>query len=192
MNTAEEYYKRIIRLKPIIEANPEILRKAWSTIAFMTMYRMFPKDVVPLGMGRIHGVGGIGKILDPLTNQEMYLAVRANHNTYYQTPEMLAEQIGAYETAFEAEQDPPYFIGAIKAETEAGIIYSMIMEDISQAKRLPLQERPDDDFCEVVLETGILQRRFIDQSLPTDSDCERGMKYLEDIARIDVRFKKKL
>lgn len=185
MKTGDEYYARSVALKSILQADEGLLRKIGASFDALIKYRMLPKDMLHLGSGSVHTVAGVGSIQNPLTDSETFLALKMSL-PHYHNEETLAEQIISYENAFVREKNPPFFISAIKVDTLDGMKYGMLMEDVSQGKKLKLLTGYDSSHCLVVLPNGEKVPRFID---PFNPDIYRGkeaMRYFSDEARIEV------
>ena len=72
MTASTEYFNRIVRLKPIIEANAEIVQRIGRTFNHPLQYGIPPDDVIQLGFGTRHIVCGVGRIIDPTTENELF------------------------------------------------------------------------------------------------------------------------
>ena len=196
----EEYFGRILRLKPIIEADEGLLSKIKA--AFKAVYDemdslygpVFLPDVLQeLGKSTTHIVIGLRQVItDPANNHDIHLALKLKLRDPYsaESDSDLEEQLGAYEFAFMNGDNPPYFVGVVTAEASyynrprerlAGII----TEDVSKGKTLKLLENTDENFCRIVLPDGSENRIFIDPTFGAYS--VGGEKYLTERARIDLK-----
>ena len=197
---AEEnaYHSRIVRLKPIIDADSGIKNRISS--AFSAVYDdrfvtngklLLSNGLISLGSGTNHDVIGLGKVVtDPHTEAEIHLAIKLNHRRGYSArlTSEIEQQLGAYDYAFESGLNPPYFVGVVTAEgNNCGFmsrIAGVLTEDISKGKTLKLKERPDEEFCERVLSDGTVEKIFLDPRFGAFSS--NGELYLRDEARIDI------
>jgi hypothetical protein len=199
MERGEEYFARTLRLKPVIEADSDLIGRVAEAFEATYDNRMspyvpviVPDGLVDLGSGKDHVVIGLGRtIIDPADGTEIPLAIKLRLRRPYEGDNDfdLEEQVGAYNAAFESGSNPPYFVGVVTAEASydgrprkrlAGIL----TEDVSRGKTLRLIERPDDDFCERVLPDGSTERIFLDPGFGAYSSD--GEKYLTPEARIDI------
>jgi hypothetical protein len=199
MDRGEEYFARTLRLRPIIEADAEIMGRIAG--AFRAVYDdrlsgagplLLSDGLIDLGSGTIHNVIGLGKVVtDPETGTYIHLAVRLNHRFPYSARHTrgIFEQVGMYNYAFEIGQNPPYFVGVVTAEAtnfgrksrKAGIL----MEDVSKGKTLQLRGRPYEEVAERVLDDRSIEGIFLDPG--GSSFSKNGELYLRDEARIDLQ-----
>lgn len=186
-----EYYNRLVRLKPVIEADREVLRRIEDAFGFGYNFGDPSRDLLDLGSGSIHDVIGLGKtVTDPGTGYEVHLAIKLNKRLPYSArrTRAIAEQAGMYDFAFQKGLNPPYFVGIVTTEANvAGRVRrfaGIITEDISKGKTLKLIEEPDDEFCIRVLADGSKERIFLDPAFGAGSS--NGRLYTNDEARIDI------
>ena len=211
MKTAKEYHGRILRLKPIIEADEGLMQRIAQT--FDILYnqppphriaggRKLPEGIDELGRGKRHEVFSVGKVVDPLQGREVYLAVRLCHRVPYQTQlgKFLAEQMGAFEDAFtNGKISSPYVVGVITSPLtlinkllSGSRVAGMLLEDITEGKKYSLfEERYDHEHVFRSNGSGKEGPFLIDpeyDNRDTERFMEFGKKYLSDEARIDLKI----
>ncbi len=188
-----EYYGRIVRLKPVIESESRIMKRMENIFHHVYANESLDEDISNLGEGCSHKVFGIGRIVDPLNRQDIFLALRVKlyHGWPYQTEaEDLTKMLAMFEQAFIDDNNPPYFVGAVTSKLayrellDGSKLAGMITEDLSAGKKYKIVNCEDEDYCERIHE-GMRERFFIDPNWINYIYLE-GSHYLQQEACINL------
>ena len=141
----ESYYERGVRLKPIIESNTEILENAKKS--FENMYLNTKHPLIYLGSGDHHQVQNIGQIFDPINKRNIHLATRLIWEDSYMFDKIkyLLTNLKKFEGThlYYPNLKSPYFCLVMAWENPKTLkkINGMILEDVSENKKLKLKEK---------------------------------------------------
>ena len=195
MGKTNEYYRRTLQVKPLIEADTLLLKRIDSVFRNLYVGGALAEGVQPIGRGGLHVVYGVGKICNPETRAELYLAVRLNHRIPYESglfSSPLEEQLGAYEYAFNrGPNPPPYFVAAVTSSLDlkpaiSDRVAGIITEDLSCGKKITLSSPTDENYVERWRpDCSEGELFFVDPNFGCPS--EGGKKYLQRKARIDLK-----
>ncbi len=200
-----EYYQRTLRLKPLISADQDMLKRIRSIRDYQYHKGELDESVKLLGEGSSNNIYNIGSVTDPETQREIPIAIRLD-----KAPSLLdvflnqlEKELEEYEAAHALGENTPYFVGVVTFpyDDKGDIkIFAILTEDISKKKALPLKTI-DGDFSHVerMNEDGSKQLFFIDPYQFRELDRSYGLenvervksvcsggKYLADKARIDL------
>ena len=186
-----EYFERTLKVKPLILADTGLVTRINSVFEHQYRKTDLPNEVLKLGKGMQHAVFSVGKVTNPDTGIDIYIALRLTQNCPYEstTSRPLDGVLGAFENAFyRGENKPPYFVAAVVSSVDVShLIISkpmgMLVEDISEGRSHKIIDgRIGEDFCYKIVEDS-QQRFFID---PEEKYPDLGIKYCSDEARIDL------
>ena len=195
-----DYYERTLRLKPLLEQDADLLGRIKS--AFEAVYDKAGSSFGPvyvnspllfLGSGQTHAVIGLGKsLVDPMTEQEIPLAVSFNRRFAYELDNLddLQERIGAFNSKFIDGVSVPYFLSVVSANASVKgraphRLAGILMEDVSNQRKNQLEEYPEDPYCVRIFPDGTRERLYLDP--PWGSHHRGGELWLEERARIDLK-----
>ncbi len=192
-----EYLERMRRLQPIILANTELLERILETFKHTYEEGALPPNVLRLGQGTQHIVYGVGKIRNPDTEQDLYLALRLPKE-YLLTvpseiqPDFLLETIAAYEGAHNQGYNAPYFAGIVTVPIwDAPLRHAGILtEDLTMGEQRSLRPEHPHTECEFFLRDEPDQtktRFFVDPTGFTRLPYVNPGSYIHSNALIEVR-----
>ena len=192
---AREYPSRIARLKPEILKQENLVDR----IKRLFHYKYNDGPAVngsrSIGAGSNHVVYGIGAVKDPKNERDFFLALRLLRSYPIVTslkpnPEHLSElfdEIRAYEGAFLAERNPPYFAGIIRVSFDnKNLQYcGIITEDISCGGSFLIEERGREDVVRIKPD-GAEERFYLDPTSFGSFPSVDTTIYMQKKYRIDV------
>ena len=192
-----EYLERTRSLQPIISADTALLERVLGTFKSAYEDQELPDEVLLLGEGTQHKVYHVGKIRNPATEQDLYLALRLTKNDLFTIPQeiqpsLLLETIGAYEGAHIQGHNVPYFTAIVTTALwdeplrHAGIL----TEDLTMGKQRELKPEHPHLECEFFLRDepdGTKTRFFVDPSGFTQLPRVNTGHYMSSDALIHIR-----
>ena len=189
-NQKDSYYERIIRLKPVIASDAQMLERIASAFEYEYGDKNSVESPRMIGFGDVHTLYNVGFIRDPANERGIHVAVRLWHHDKhpYNLEErafLLAIQLYEFEKAFENGLNPPYFAGVAtwKKGGHGKRVAGFILEDVSENRKYKLTET--EGWRSFFYREGTFRREkfFLDPSIIGDIEAHQ---YLEDRARIDL------
>ncbi len=175
--TKREYLERILQVKPLVLAEPIILRNIRNAFQHRYEKAELSDKILDLGSGTTHQIYGVGCISNSSLSRELYLALRIMKDdclfpfmdTKIQRDRFLQTDLKAYEGAFLVGRNPPYFAAMVKVSSACseyqGCSYlGILTEDISCGKTRRVLGDPDGSDEDFVRRRpdGSLERFFLD------------------------------
>ena len=189
--TAEEYYSRIVRLKPIIEADKDLCDRLRNCFENVYGCEGLRSDILKVGSGTMHTFFSVGNVSGGSGIEKMDLGLRLPHkypHEFFEGISSCDQDLGAFVWAFmHGENPPPDFVGAVtyvleKRHIERRVV-GILTQDLSEGRRFTLNSYPDENWG-IKRKDEENKKYFIDPVL--GDPCEDGEKYLADEARIDL------
>ena len=186
-NTGEEYYERTRIIKPLIEADKDILSRINGVFHHVYKQKFLPETVKKIGKGNHHAVFSVGQVCPP-HERELYLAVKLKYTLPYTTGASfeLEHYVAIYEDMFVLKKNVPYFTCAVQSCLEClpgEYILGIITEDISENEKYRITEEIPSSYA-TRHKDGLQELFFIDpQFMYRSSD---GKKYSEKDSKVQL------
>jgi len=196
-----KYFQKIVRLKPIIESNQDIIERLKGCFDFSVNQELpKPREFISGGTNKSRFIfHNFPHIIDPFTGEKEFFILKLsadNLNLDYQLKRnlklnaMLYAELGALEHYGQDGQEVPSFFGAVADHRYS--LAGIIMEDASMGGRFRVEDGEDITVQTLkVYDEKILIKEVINDlkhcMIQRNAYREAGAKYIEPNAIIGLR-----
>jgi hypothetical protein len=197
--TFDEYFSRFVRIKGLVEANPQIIVNINNVFSHEYLEEKLNSDLMFLGWGNMHSVYSIyeGSISDKghdislalrlanVQNRFIYSMLEKDGDAIYR----LFSELNSFSEAFIKGKNPAYFMGLVGwygPNHFRGGIAGFITEDLTKRKTLKSTRQNDNGFEEylIVNNKNKTTMHFIDRVLPDGYHMDIE-KYRDNLIKVN-------
>lgn len=186
---ADEYFNRVVTLKPVILADEQMAGRMGSVFRHHIQSDELDPEVVLLGEGYLKVNYGVGKVHNPETGQDLYIAMKLSKgkslNYLFAPGDMPITGLFAdLEKAFAFEKNVPYFTGTVAWRSpQQTPFFAILTEDMTNGGDLEVEQKRYFDH-DVLLVDGSQEVIIEPTRIPLTNPM--GFRYFSDEARIDL------